>query len=72
MDQPDLDVGAFAVQCFNEAWRLLDQAERSAEEDGQMIRLSPASHGHWTQREDCTPTNVSVAYWQTSKDLRRY
>jgi hypothetical protein len=32
-----------------------------------MIRLSLASHWHWTQREDCAVTNISVAYWRTSR-----
>lgn len=57
----------FSVECFNKAWELLDKADRSAEEDEEMIRLSLASHWHWTRREDCTPTSISVAYWQTSR-----
>jgi tetratricopeptide (TPR) repeat protein len=69
--EPDFDVAAahkyFSVECFNRAWKLLDQSERSAEEDEEMIRLSLASHWHWTQREDCTAANVSTAYWQTSR-----
>jgi hypothetical protein len=57
----------FAVECFNRAWDLMDQAERTPDEDEQMIRLSLASHWHWTQRADCTQENVSVAHWQTSR-----
>lgn len=71
MDQPEFNLDAahehFSAQCFNEAWALLDKPNRSAEEDEQMIRLAMASHWHWTQREDCTATNISVAYWQTSR-----
>ncbi len=85
MNNPVLDLDAahqyFSVECFNRAWELLDKPERSAEEDEQMIRATLASHWHWTQREDCTATNISVAYWQTSrvyavlgqvKNARRY
>jgi tetratricopeptide (TPR) repeat protein len=70
-EQPGFDLQAahkyFSVECFNGAWKLLDKAERSAEDDEQMLRLSMASHWHWTQREDATPTNTSVAYWQTAR-----
>lgn len=57
----------FSVTCFNAAWDLMDKAERTQEEAEQMIRLSLASHWHWTQREDFTKTNESVAHWQTSR-----
>ena len=57
----------FSVTCFNQAWDLIDKAERTPEEEEQMIRLSLASHWHWTQREDFAKTNESVAHWQTSR-----
>lgn len=84
-NKPDFDVGAahkyFAVSCFNGAWDLIDKPERTAAEDEEMLRLAMASVWHWTQQEDCTPTNVSVGYWQVSRvyailkraeDARRY
>ena len=57
----------FAAECFNQAWDLLDKAQRTAEEDEQLVRLTMASHYHWTQREDYNATNRSVAYWQTAR-----
>jgi hypothetical protein len=57
----------FAAECFNRAWDLINKTERTPEEDEQMIRLSLASHWHWTQRADCTQENMSIAYWQTSR-----
>lgn len=69
--KPEFDVGAahrhFSAECFNKAWELMRKANRTAEDDEQMIRLSLASHWHWTQREDCTATNASIGYWQTSR-----
>lgn len=69
--KPEFDVEAahkyFSAECFNRAWELIDKAERTAEEEEEMIRLSLASHWHWTQREDYAKTNESVAYWQTSR-----
>ena len=71
MTEPEFDLAVahkyFSGHCFNKAWELLEKTDRTAEEDEQMLRLSLASHWHWTQREDCTPTSVSVAYWQTSR-----
>jgi hypothetical protein len=69
--KPDFDVSAahryFSGQCFNRAWDLIDKADRTPQEDEEMIRLSQASIWHWTQREDCTPTHMSTGYWQASR-----
>lgn len=68
---PDFDLRAahryFAAQCFNQAWELIEKAERTPEEDETMIRLSQASHYHWTQREEYSPTNRSIALWQLAR-----
>jgi hypothetical protein len=69
--KPEFDVQSahrfFSATCFNQAWELMDKPERTTEEDEMMIRLSLASHWHWTQREDYAKTNESIAYWQTSR-----
>ena len=68
---PDFDQAAvnrfYAVNCYNRAWDLMDKPNRSFQEDQEMIMLSMASLWHWTQREDCTPTNLSIGYWQLSR-----
>lgn len=68
---PEFDLTAahryFAVECFNRAWDLIDKTGRAPEEDEEMLRLSLTSTWHWTQRADCTPTNLSVGYWQTAR-----
>jgi tetratricopeptide (TPR) repeat protein len=69
--KPEFDLDAahkyFSAACFNKAWELLDKPDRSEEENDQMVRLSLASHWHWTQRKDFVATNASAAYWQTSR-----
>ena len=57
----------FSTHCFNEAWRLIEQTNRSPDEDQQMVALSFASLWHWTQRTDCASRNLSIAYWQLSR-----
>lgn len=57
----------FSARCFNQTWDLIEKAERTPDEDQQMIGLTMASMWHWTQRADCTAENLSVAYWQASR-----
>ncbi|OGO31017.1 MAG: hypothetical protein A2136_02760 [Chloroflexi bacterium RBG_16_54_11] len=57
----------FSAECFNRTWDYIDKPVRTAKEDEAMLRLSLASLWHWTQRDDCTPTNLSVGYWQVSR-----
>jgi hypothetical protein len=57
----------FAAACFNRAWDLIDKSDRTPEEDREMVRLSHASHWHWTQLEGHTQTNLSIGYWQASR-----
>lgn len=59
--------GLFAARCFNRAWKGIDAAERSPEEEEQMLSAAHASFWHWTQHPKCTPQNYSVGYWQLSR-----
>ncbi len=68
---PQFDLQAahkyFSVECFNRAWDYIDRPPRKKTEQDKMLQLSLASLWHWTQREDCTPTNLSIGYWQVSR-----
>ena len=70
-ESSDIDIAAshryFSVECFNLAWDLIDKSDRTPDENDQMVRLSQTSLWHWTQRSDCTPTNLSIGYWQISR-----
>jgi hypothetical protein len=57
----------FAAECFNQAWDLISKPDRTPDEDEQMLRLSLASHWHWTQRPDYSAEKAAIAYWQTSR-----
>lgn len=57
----------FASECFNNAWELMDQPERTAAEDEQMLLRAFASFYHWTQDPECSPSNRSVSLWQLSR-----
>ena len=57
----------FSVSCFNSAWEIIDKPKRTPEETEQMIQRTIASLWHWTQRPDCSPTNLSIGYWQAAR-----
>lgn len=68
---PSFDLDAahafFATECFNRAWELIEQPDRSRQEAEDMVHLAHASLWHWRQRADCTDTNLSIGYWQISR-----
>jgi hypothetical protein len=57
----------YSAECFNRAWDYIDKPVRTSNEDDKMLSLSLASLWHWSQREDCSATNLSVGYWQVSR-----
>jgi hypothetical protein len=57
----------FSAQCFNKTWELIEKPNRTPSEEDEMLRLTFASHWHWTQREDYTPVKGSIGYWQISR-----
>jgi hypothetical protein len=69
--KPDFDLSAahkyFSADCFNKTWNYIDKPTRKTSEEDAMLRLSLASLWHWTQREDCTDTNLSIGYWQVAR-----
>lgn len=69
--KPDFDIRAahkyFSAECFNRAWDYIDKPIRSTEENDRMLQMSLTSLWHWTQRDDRTPTNLSVGYWQVAR-----
>ncbi|WP_084724631.1 MerR family transcriptional regulator [Streptacidiphilus melanogenes] len=59
------DERQLAVDLFNGVWRLLEQEDRSAEEDDRMLHMAHASRHHWGQVG--TAVNRSRGEWQCSR-----
>jgi hypothetical protein len=68
---PEFDVAAahryFSGRCFNQAWDLIEKADRSHEDDRLMFALNQASIFHWLSRPDCDNKHLSIGYWQASR-----
>ncbi len=55
----------FAVKAFNSTWTLLDKADRTKDEDVEMIHMAHASRYHWGQIG--TPLHFARGDWQISR-----
>ena len=70
-DNTPFDVTAahkyFSAENFNRTWELIEKSKRTDEENLAMLHAAIASLWHWSQREDVSVKNLSVAYWQVSR-----
>lgn len=55
----------FAVDCFNATWGLLDNKDRTEEDNFRMIHTAHASRFHWG--EIGTPLEFQRGEWQISR-----
>lgn len=55
----------FAVTFFNETWTLLDNPNRTPDDDARMIHMAHASRMHWEFVG--TPQNCAVGEWQIAR-----
>ncbi|MFO1013887.1 MAG: hypothetical protein U1E50_08990 [Caulobacteraceae bacterium] len=58
---------AFSKAAYNAAADILWSDDRSPEAVQRLLTLAHASYWHWTQREDATARNLSIAHWMLSR-----
>jgi DNA-binding transcriptional MerR regulator len=61
------DARLLAAQLFNETWRLMEQEDRTRDDDDRMIHTAHASRYHWGQAPTATPRNLARGEWQISR-----
>jgi DNA-binding transcriptional MerR regulator len=61
------DARLLAAQLFNETWRLMEQDERTRDDDDRMIHTAHASRYHWGQVSAATPAHLARGEWQISR-----
>ncbi len=57
----------FAAVAFNYCWELIEKADRTPDEDDEMLRLAEASFWHWKNFDGHTDENLSIGYWQLAR-----
>jgi tetratricopeptide (TPR) repeat protein len=61
------DTKLLAAQLFNQTWRLLEQQDRTRQDDDSMIHMAHASRYHWGQVAGVTPNHLARGEWQVSR-----
>ena len=57
----------FAVEAFNESWKLIEKTDRTPDEDDEMLRLAEVSFWHWNNFDGHTDENLSIGLWQLAR-----
>lgn len=57
----------FAAHAFNACWKIIDQEDRTSDDDEMMLRLAEVSMWHWQQFDGHTDENLSIGYWQLAR-----
>jgi hypothetical protein len=55
----------FGVALFNQTWELLDTAQRTTDQDAEMLAAALGSRHHW--RKIGEPKNFAISDWQVSR-----
>jgi len=55
----------FGVALFNQTWDLLDTADRTTDQDAEMVAAALGSRHHW--RQIGQPKNFAISDWQVSR-----
>ncbi|MDQ1437965.1 MAG: hypothetical protein QOK43_1594 [Acidimicrobiaceae bacterium] len=64
-DEPERVERQWAVDLFNHVWSLMDKAERTADDDAEMVHAAHASCLHWLHVGG--PVNAVRGEWQCSR-----
>jgi DNA-binding transcriptional MerR regulator len=52
---------------FNHVWTLLEKADRTADDDAEMVHAAHASRFHWSRADGVPPENLARGEWQCSR-----
>src|SRR5277367_7090451 len=63
-----IDHRQLGVDLFNGTWTMMEQPDRTPDEDALMIHMAHASAYHWLQVG--APENVARSHWQCSVCIR--
>ena len=58
---------ALAVGLFNRVWQLLEIADRTRDQDDEMVHAAHASRYHWAEVPTHEPKNLAIGEWQIAR-----
>ncbi len=64
-EDPDIH-RRLAAQAFNSTWDLIDEADRTDDDDVAMLLSAMASRWHWSQVPDAEPAQRATGDWQVA------
>jgi hypothetical protein len=63
----DVDHRQLGVDLYNYTWTLLEKADRSRDDDDEMLNATHASAYHWNHAAETGPQNAARGHWQISR-----
>ena len=63
----EIDHRRLGVDLYNATWDLLEQTDRSPEDDDEMLARAHASMYHWGRYDGVQPENMGRGHWLVSR-----
>ena len=63
----DVDHRQLGVDLYNDTWTLLEKADRSRDDNDEMLNSTHASAYHWNHAAEAGPQNAARGHWQISR-----
>ncbi len=63
----DVDHRQLGVDLYNHTWTLLEQKDRTRDDDDEMLNATYASAYHWSHAAEAGPQNAARSHWQISR-----
>jgi hypothetical protein len=63
----DVDHRQLGVDLYNYTWTLLEKADRSRDDDDEMLNATHASAYHWNHAAETGQENAARGHWQISR-----
>jgi hypothetical protein len=63
----DVDHRQLGVDLYNSTWTLLEKANRTRDDDDEMLNSTHASAYHWSHAAEAGPQNAARGHWQIAR-----
>ena len=63
----DVDHRQLGVELYNYTWTLLEQEDRTRDDDDELLNATHASAYHWSHAAGAGPQNAARSQWQISR-----